>query len=35
MRYSTAQFEKWMTDAGFSRIASHDWLENSYFVIYR
>jgi ubiquinone/menaquinone biosynthesis C-methylase UbiE len=35
MRYSTAQFESWMTRAGFSRIESHDWLENSYFVIYR
>jgi ubiquinone/menaquinone biosynthesis C-methylase UbiE len=35
MRYSTAQFETWMKDAGFFRIASHDWLENSYFVIYR
>ena len=35
MRYSMAQFETWMTGAGFTRIASHDWLENSYFVIYR
>jgi arsenite methyltransferase len=35
MRYSMVQFERWMTDAGFSRIASHDWLDNSYFVIYR
>jgi arsenite methyltransferase len=35
LRYSTAQFAAWMTEAGFSRIASHDWLENSYFVIYR
>ncbi len=35
MRYSIAQFETWMKEAGFSRIASHDWLENSYFVIYR
>ena len=33
MQYSTAQFESWMKDAGYSRIASHDWLENSYFVI--
>jgi hypothetical protein len=24
-----------MKEAGFSRIASHDWLANSYFVIYR
>ena len=35
MRYSLAQFETWMKEAGFSRIASHDWLENSYFMIYR
>jgi arsenite methyltransferase len=35
MQYSIAQFEAWMTDAGYTRIATHDWLENSYFVIYR
>ena len=35
MVYSMAQFETWMKDAGYSRVASHDWLENSYFVIYR
>ncbi len=35
MRYSTADFEAWMKGAGFARIASYEWLENSYFVIYR
>ena len=35
MRKLTVQFEAWMKDAGFSPIASYDWLENSYFVIYR
>ena len=35
MAYSMAQFETWMKAAGYSRVASHDWLENSYFVIYR
>jgi arsenite methyltransferase len=35
MRYSTADFEGWMKDAGLSRVESFDWLENSFFVIYR
>ena len=35
MVYSMDHFETWMKDAGYSRVASHDWLENSYFVIYR
>jgi len=35
MQYSTAQFDGWMTEAGFSRLASHDWLENSFFSVYR
>ena len=35
MQYSITQFETWMRDAGYTRIATHDWLENSYFVIYR
>jgi len=35
MVYSIGQFETWMKDAGYTRVASHDWLENSYFVIYR
>jgi ubiquinone/menaquinone biosynthesis C-methylase UbiE len=35
MRYSLAQLDAWMKDAGFAREAAHDWLENSFFVIYR
>ena len=35
MKYTVAQFEGWMKDAGYSRVASYDWLDNSYFVIYR
>jgi ubiquinone/menaquinone biosynthesis C-methylase UbiE len=34
MRYSAADLEGWLTAAGFSRVASHDWLENSFFVVY-
>jgi arsenite methyltransferase len=35
LRFSTAQFEAWMKDAGFTPAESFDWLENSFFVIYR
>lgn len=35
MRYSLEQLDGWMKDAGLSRVASHDWLENSFFVFYR
>jgi len=35
LRFSVAQFEAWMKDAGFTRLESHDWLENSLFVVYR
>lgn len=35
MRYSLEQLDGWMKAAGMSRLASHDWLENSFFVIYR
>jgi ubiquinone/menaquinone biosynthesis C-methylase UbiE len=35
LRYSVAQFEQWMTSAGYVRVESHDWLENSFFRIYR
>jgi len=35
MRYTVAQLDGWMKDAGLSRVASHDWLENSFFVVYR
>ena len=34
MRYSLAQLDGWMTDAGFARTQSIDWLENSFFVFY-
>lgn len=35
MRYSVAQLDAWMTDAGLARAASYDWLENSFFIVYR
>jgi arsenite methyltransferase len=35
LQFSTAQFEAWMKDAGFTPAESFDWLENSFFVIYR
>jgi len=35
MRYSESQLDGWMTGAGVRRTASHDWLENSFFVIYQ
>jgi ubiquinone/menaquinone biosynthesis C-methylase UbiE len=35
MRYSAAQLDAWMAAAGFSRVASHDWLDNSFFFVYR
>ncbi|HSC28466.1 MAG TPA: methyltransferase domain-containing protein [Vicinamibacterales bacterium] len=35
MRYTAVQLESWMKDAGFVRIASHDWLENAFFLMYR
>ena len=35
MRYSLDQFDGWMKAAGMTRVASHDWLDNSFFVIYR
>jgi hypothetical protein len=35
LQFSKTQFEAWMTAAGYTRIASYDWLENSFFVIYR
>jgi ubiquinone/menaquinone biosynthesis C-methylase UbiE len=34
-RYSTEQFDAWMKEAGFTRVTSHDWLENSFFILYR
>jgi len=35
MRYTLQQLDGWMSDAGFSRSASFEWLENSFFVVYR
>jgi ubiquinone/menaquinone biosynthesis C-methylase UbiE len=35
MRYTEAQLDGWMIAAGFSRAADYDFLENSFFVIYR
>jgi arsenite methyltransferase len=35
MRFTAAQLDGWMKDAGFTRETSHDWLENSFFIVYR
>jgi arsenite methyltransferase len=35
MRYTPGQLDEWMSAAGFARSASHDFLENSFFVIYQ
>ena len=35
MRYSVEHLDGWMKGAGLVRHASHDWLENSFFVVYR
>lgn len=35
MRFTVAELDGWMKDAGFSRVASYDWLDNSFFIIYR
>ena len=35
MRFIVAQLDSWMKDAGYSRLASYDWLDNSFFNIYR
>jgi ubiquinone/menaquinone biosynthesis C-methylase UbiE len=35
MRYSREQLDGWMKDAGYTLTAEHDWLENSFFLIYR
>jgi ubiquinone/menaquinone biosynthesis C-methylase UbiE len=34
-KYTTAQLDEWMKEAGFSRTAEHGFLDNSFFVIYR
>jgi arsenite methyltransferase len=35
MRYSLEQLESWMKAAGMTRVGSHPWLDNSFFVVYR
>ncbi len=35
MKYSLAQLEGWMKDAGFKRTEKHDFLNNNFFVIYK
>jgi ubiquinone/menaquinone biosynthesis C-methylase UbiE len=35
MRYSVADLDGWMKAVGFTQVASHSYLENSFFVIYR
>jgi ubiquinone/menaquinone biosynthesis C-methylase UbiE len=35
MRYSVEDLDGWLKAIGFSRVASHSYLENSFFVIYR
>jgi ubiquinone/menaquinone biosynthesis C-methylase UbiE len=35
MRFTTEQLDGWMKDAGFSRESSYDWLDNSFFIVYR
>jgi ubiquinone/menaquinone biosynthesis C-methylase UbiE len=35
MAYSLESLEGWMRDAGFTRVSAHDYLDNSFFVIWR
>jgi ubiquinone/menaquinone biosynthesis C-methylase UbiE len=35
MRFTSQQLDAWMKDAGFSRETSYDWLDNSFFIVYR
>jgi arsenite methyltransferase len=35
MAYTEAQVDGWMADAGFARVTEYDFLDNSFFVIYR
>lgn len=35
LQFSTEQFARWAADAGLTRVASHDWIQDSFFVIYR
>ena len=34
MAYTTSQLAEWMADAGFRRVASYDFLENAFFVVF-
>jgi len=35
MAYTLEALEGWMRDAGFTRVSAHDYLDNSFFVIWR
>ena len=35
MQFTPTQLSDWMRAAGFAELASHDWIENSLFAIYR
>jgi ubiquinone/menaquinone biosynthesis C-methylase UbiE len=35
MQCSAAELDGWMKEAGFARAQSHDWLDNSFFLVYR
>jgi cyclopropane fatty-acyl-phospholipid synthase-like methyltransferase len=35
MAYSLESLEGWMKEAGFTRVSSHDYLDNSFFVIWK
>lgn len=35
MQFTPSQLAEWIAAAGFTRVASHDWIENSFFEIYR
>ena len=35
MQFTPAQLSEWMRAAGFTEIANHTWIENSFFTIYR
>jgi ubiquinone/menaquinone biosynthesis C-methylase UbiE len=35
LQFSPAELEAWTTGAGLTRVASHDWIQDSFFDIYR
>ena len=35
LHYTMAEFDGWMRDAGFTRVESFDWLDNSFFILFR